>query len=88
MRDRDALRDGQHGFFEIRFGVGDVARVRGGDAVDAAIYCSVPSLSMTNICGVVFAPYRCPSVPDGSSNTAVGKAPRDWVSASAAGPFT
>ena len=36
------------------------------------MYCSAPFLSMTNICGVVFAPYRRPTVPDGSSNTAVG----------------
>src|SRR6266404_3720891 len=36
MSDRVALSHGQHGFFEIRFGFGDVALVRGGNAVDAA----------------------------------------------------
>ena len=36
MRRLLTARDRQHGFFEVRFGIGYIADVRGGDAIDAA----------------------------------------------------
>src|ERR1700680_5196945 len=43
MSDGAALLDREHGFFEIGFRIGDIAHVRGGDAVDAAhvLQCSI-----------------------------------------------